>query len=422
MVQDFLLERVAQRNHDESDEKALTQTLLNAGKNLAVGVVPPIMPNLVKMIHAGIGHNPRACKRLLNRIDLACCVEDSLGARGKYKPEWSTKKPEATQRWLVSLVSVVLMRQVWPELAMTLFDDALKVYEVDEHHKYNEFERRLRTLSKKWPRELEETPDIVRSRHEDEEVLAWLRSEYGSDIHSEEIHEEVDRISEFCAAWFDALNSSDNQSELTGDELVYIKLWSDRFKQMGSTKAKMTGFPAFRRSVHQLGEQSSSGAYRSACDGYVGLGQTLFRFFKDPEMAGKVISVRATEYEVRVQVRIRGKARSLLVLSKDMKVTAMGHTEEFGADWGGVSGLSALGNELREQLATVIGAEALSENARGLSFVFHKGHEADRVELLEQVFQHFIEQQRRNAEQDAFARSQGPALTVPVAEDEFGEG
>ena len=398
MVEDFLLQRVAQKNTQVDDSKALTQTQINVARNLATGVVPPIMDNLVDMIHAGIGHNPRACKRLLNRIDLACCVEDSLGAKGKYKPEWSIERPKKTQRWLVSLVSVVLMRQVWPELAMTLFDDALKVYHVDDEHKYNEFERRLRTLSKKWPEDLEATPDVLRNRHEDEEVLAWLRAEYGSDIHSDNPHPEVDRISAFCAAWFDSLNSSQVQGELTQEELVYIELWSKRFEQMGSGKARMTGFPAFRRAVHDLAEADTSDTYRHTSDAFVGFAQTLFRFCKDSED----VSVRggATEREVRFQIPIRGKNRSLLVLSKNMKVTAMGTTEEFGQDWGGIVGLAEVGDRLRAELEAEVGLGPIQENRRGLSLEFHEVHRAERVEALEEIFQRFLIHQQRIAERE----------------------
>lgn len=207
---------------------------------------------LLGVVEASVGTNPRAFKRYLNLVDLTCCVDEAFGTVGRGDAEslarWTIGTPAddtATLRWCTALFPIVALQQKWPDIAPYLlaFTAEGATWQVGDLV-YSDFERRLRTIVDDWPDVDDDTIDTVL---QDEFLVEVLRESLGCDLH-EAPNASAKALIQFTQGWMALLdNEREGVGHLDAAELKVVHAWSERLNRMGAGKLELTGLAYLRQ-------------------------------------------------------------------------------------------------------------------------------------------------------------------------------
>ena len=349
--------------------------------------------NLLAVVDAAVGTNPRAVKRFLNLVELTCCVDGGFSSEGPANTvslaHWLIGKPEQdlqTLRWCTSLFPIVAVQQRWPEVAAAWLAGAEFRGRPDSSlgdKAYTAFERRLRTIVDRWPGD-EHDRDVIETELEDETFRQQLSDAFGCDIRHENAPASVRSLMDFAQHWFDLLNNQASVDDVLDDhELSVLIAWSRRVADMGTSNIQLTGLARLR--------QDCMVADPRAGDGFVALGSHMLRFTRDSPT--DLLGGEQGSSSVWIWLRCHGSNRTLMSIylkatTLMIKINATHHME---AKWR-LPGLGDAGHGLIRAMVDGAGVDPahIRETGASIMFDFGKGHTAARNALLREVLSTFV--------------------------------
>ena len=353
--------------------------------------------DLVRVVEAGVGTNPRAFKRFLNLVDLTCCVDEAFeagsGGSGDVRAlaHWRLGQPKhdaRTLRWCTALFPIVALQQRWPDVAAALLVVAGSLSNPSSAYgdaQFTDFERRLRTIINEWPSTdaADEDSGLVEDKLQDEMFRQQLREILGCDIDQEGAPAAVSDLIAFSERWFNLLNNGADQDLLTAEELHYITQWSNRLASMGTAKVRLTGIARLRRDCMRVDP--------TAGDGFVALASHLLHWSNTNQL--EFVAGNPGNSDVWWRVTVDAHTRTLLVFklkakNLSIRINATAASEE---KWGLV-GLAQAGLRVKEALSSPAVDAAADWHETPQSYVLDFGprHSAARNEHLRQIFADFL--------------------------------